>query len=239
MNNLEPEIPLTEAARQALDSLTDEYRQIILNEAASRSMRIDGVRPEISVRDIIESAEKIAAPRSTGGDRKKDSIMQVYQILGLGFVFSGIVLMLKGEIPLKLDVSQQIAIIITMLGMLLILSPIFFRRFFSLLKGSRSTIDISSNIATRLFLERWQVIENLLRGHLASRGHGAAREPFSSLVLTLQDKGLLGNDDIIVLRRLLGLRNQVMHDRGYADKRGLNRAIELSDNLITKLKAMI
>lgn len=238
MSNRQTEMPLTEAARQALDSLTDEYRQRILEEADSRSVRIGGIQPEISVRDIIESAEKVGSSRSAGRERKREFILQIYSMMGVVLAMVGLSLMIKGEFLFQLDKTQQIAIITMTVGAVIALFPFFFRRIFNLADVARSTRDISPIDATSVFVSRWQTIEALLRRHLEKRGHNAAREPFSSLVSTLQERGLLSDRDILTLKQLLSLRNQVVHESGYADKRMLERAIEISGELINKLQAI-
>lgn len=237
MKNNIPDLPLTDAALQALESLTDEYRRRILEEADSRALRIGGVTPEISVRDIMESADKVTSARSSSREQKKELFMQVYSMIGAFFAVFGIGLLIKGRFPSQMDMSEQIAVIITMTGVLLALSPIFLRRMLKLMEATRSSRETSPVDATSVFITRWQTIEMLLRKHLKNQGHSAAREPFSTLMTTLQKRGLLSDVDISMLKRLLSLRNQVVHERGFADKRMLEQAIEISGDLIEKLRS--
>jgi len=237
MNNNQTDLPLTDAARQALDSLTEEYRKRILDEADSRALRIGGVQPEISVRDIIESADKVSSARPTSREQKRELIIQVYSIMGAVLATFGVALLMRGKFPSQMDMTQQVAMMITLMGILFALSPVFLRRIVRLMDVTRSSREVSPLDATALFISRWQMIETLLRGHLERQGHSAAREPLSALVSTLQERGLLSDGDIANLKRLLNLRNQVVHESNFADKRMLEHAIELSGELIERLRS--
>ena len=237
MNNNVPDLPLTDAARQALDSLTDEFRQRILEEADTRALRIGGVTPEISIRDIMESADKVASARTSTRAQKNELFMQVYSMMGIILAAAGIILLIKGKLQISMDSPQQIALIITIMGVIFALSPIFFRRLLKLMAASRSARESSPVDATAVFISRWQTIEMLLRKHLERQGHSAAREPFSVVVSTLQERGLLSDIDTALLKRLLSLRNQVVHESVFADNRMLENAIEVSGKLIESLRA--
>jgi hypothetical protein len=238
MKNNTFNLPLTDGARQALESLTEEYKQRILEEADSRALRVGGVAPEISIRDIMESAEKVAsARRAVSLERKRELLMQICSMTGVFLTMFGIVFILKEKLEASMDISQQLTVIVIIGGITFAVFPLIYKLFSELMEVSRLSRESSPVDATAVFISRWQNIEMLLRKHLERQGHSAAREPFSAVVSTLLGRGLLSDADASMLKRLLSLRNQVVHETGLADKRMLENAIELSGELIDRLRA--
>ena len=85
----------------------------------------------------MESADKVTSARSSSHEQKKELFMQVYSMIGAVFTVFGIGLLLKGRLPSQMDMPEQVAVIIIMTGVLVALSPVFFRRILKLMEATR------------------------------------------------------------------------------------------------------
>lgn len=226
---------LTPAATEALETIVGEYRQRILDEAHLRAVRVPGMEDEISVRDILESVDQMNKRRRRTRAKRFELTLEIYGILGVLIIMVGGAFLFYGKTGLTLTITQQFALIVVITGVMMVLSPIAFRRWRAIVEAGSTDSREPSFDASLVFIKKWQEIEKELRSAYESFGEAGTREPISLIVKALRSKGILSDDDTETFRFLLSLRNEMLHQAHEVDKAQMDRALETAERLLSKI----
>lgn len=245
MNNSNFEQKLTNAAREALKELIEDYRNQVLLSAAENASRLTGEVREISVHDLLRGVRSTGGEPGLRGPRVLDRLLNLYALFGLVIGLAGLGWFAVQDLFVALDPQRQIPLLIGFAG--LGLAAIAFvglrlrqvRGPVSLFGAHEVSLSAASSPAlTGLFIARWQEIELALRSIVGSRlGESVANEPLSALVSRLRDERTLDEDDVIRLRRLLETRNEVVHKGLAATEPNLQASLREAERLLAKLRS--
>jgi hypothetical protein len=246
MRNSELEDKLTPAARQALDELVEAYRNQILIGAEQAASDSIGELREISVRDIFVSTNKEQA-KDEGSD--VEFFLWLLRSGGFGFAMAGLASLFIGLTDDSLSYPFSLGIAVIMTGILFILAPEILTKvtdaIISWLGIRKVTPTLSSDTKTSLdsnfeLLKRWREIEITLRNVIAAQsGESTAKESISALIESLGRQDLLPQEDIIKMRQVLRVRNQVAHSSSTFEERELDNALADADSLLEKLRVLV
>lgn len=235
MSSTEKNRLLTPAAKETLENLVQEYAKRILEEALIRAQPLPSGDKEVSVRDILESADRINQRRRHTRAKRLNVVLQIYGILGILMVILGMAFLVYENVDIKLNINQQVALSIVIAGLLLALSPLLFRRLRRVMADSSSYSDERTIDSSSVFIKKWQDIENALRLLMRTMGPSDGKEPISAIIQLLYSRGIITELDVDKLRLILKLRNEIVHeDRRIEADRVLN-AINQAEELLSRL----
>ena len=245
MNNFNFDEKLTDAAREALKELIEDYRNQVLLSAAENASRLTGEVREISVHDLLRGVRSAGAEPGSRESGVFDRLLNVYALVGIVTGMAGLGWFAVRDLSVGLDPQRQIPLLIGFAGLgIAALSFVMLRLRqvrglvwpFSMHEMSLSTA--SSSALTGQFIARWQQIELALRSIVGSQlGESVANEPLSALVSRLRNESTLGEDDVIRLRRLLETRNAVVHKGLAAPESDLQASLREAERLLAKLRS--
>lgn len=237
MNRIDEQNSLTPAAQESLDMVVEEYRKRILEEAELRAVPAPGGGKEISVRDILESVDRIRENKRLFRNRRWEAILWIYSIVGMMMLMIGLAIFAYGKTGFSLSINQQIALIITVVGLMVFSLPVFLRKWRSIVKESSEFSDGRAIDASFVFIRKWDDIERVLRSHVEKSGESDYRHPFSFIVRVLQSDGTLSDSDTERLRFLLNLRNEIVHEVHRIDRDKIDIALKEADKLVKRFKS--
>src|SRR5262245_55193074 len=161
----EAEALLTQAARQALDELVDDYRGQLLLGAANSAARFGDLR-EVSVHDILAAVSR-QQTRALGRASRFDRILWIYLLFGSTLGVS----VLAALTAKLLASSQSEPLLRNLLPAMIALGGFLLSAFVVWTWRSRRTADalrrgaeFGERDAIALYLSRWREIELALRG---------------------------------------------------------------------------
>lgn len=236
MNRIDQQSSLTPAAQESLDMFVDEYRKRILEEAELRAVSLPRGDKEISVRDILESVDRIKGSQRYVRTRRWEAILWIYSIVGMMMVMIGVGIFAYGKTGFSLDINQQIALIVILSGIFLMASPVLLRKWRHVVKETSGLYGGREIDATFVFIKKWEDIERVLRSQVEKSGESVSRHPFSSIVRKLQSENALSKSDTEKLRLLLNLRNEIVHESHRIGRDRLDVALNEAESLLRKFK---
>ena len=209
---------LTPAASRALDELVNEYRARLLTDASSLASRY--VNGEISVHDIVSTLqlEDDVRPLSVTV-RERGLFIVLVATLVLDLVFAILsVGSLRGALATGLPsttvlVSTVAASVVPVVAGFVMFYYVWHRPSY-LYTSSQFTkaAEYQGVFRSAAFLRLWQQIELSLRASVAAlTGESTATQPVTSLVRRLQTEGALSLGDVAELKRILAIRNRIVH----------------------------
>lgn len=244
MERKDPESSLTPAARKVLEELVDGYRSEILLQAQRSASRWGGDYHEVSVHDVITALDSVRADRLGVRPSSQDRTLM---LLAGGGAAAGILALVYYAFTRLIKTSssllspENLALYTGIVGLYTALVAAFVQRLRRrrLLRGTTISSDAESDDFQALELavvQRWRDIELRLRDMAAAKhGESASAVPLSRLIETLFRDGALSPSDNDVIRRLLELRNSVLHERAAIPRQELVGALKAADQLLEHL----
>lgn len=245
MNNLKFEEKLTNAARDALKELVEDYRNQVLLSAAENASRLTGEVREISVHDLLRGVRSASVERGPREPRLLDRLLSMYALLGLLIGLVGFGWFAVRDLFIALDPQRQLPLLIGFAGLSLAAISFVLLRLRQV-RGptwpssyrEASFTGASSPALIGLFIAQWQQIELALRSIVGSRlGESVANEPLSALVSRLRDEHTLDDDDVTRLRRLLETRNALVHKGLSVTESDMQASLREAERLLAKLRS--
>lgn len=238
MNRSNLEEKLTRAARQVLDELVEEYRNQILVRANEAASTLTGDVREISVHDVVTSVKEIEERGGAPPASPFDRVLKMYQVLGVALGGFGFLFYFFREIQAALGLEKRLPLLIAIAGLTLATFSFFASR----LREARRHLPARRMPAPKLpdfpflFITRWRDIELALRNAAAAEfGETVAEEPISVLVEHLVRKGTLNEQDSVRLRRLLKIRNTLIHEGAFGSEEEIASAMREAGRLLHKI----
>ena len=240
MTQQQIEQKLTPAARQALDELLEDYKRQILRGAEDSASRLTGEFREISLHDIVASLNKTRIrPLLLESKSKTERLLTIYVWTGLIIAGSGFSFFFFKDIFYAASLQERIPLLLGLTG--ISLSAIAFialrlKRERSLALSGQTLLRSEVFDYIGLYISKWRDLEIGLRDLAALHlGESSAKEPISVLLDKLSNKAILSIDDRNRFRKLLDLRNQILHKDFQVDQNTLFAAIRDSDSLIWRI----
>lgn len=237
-NNLEEK--LTPAAQQVFGEMVKDYRDQILIAAAERASRATGELREISVQDIVRSASRVALPARQERRTYLSLVSRIYIFVGLLLGIAGLIWPALREFGAILSPEQRWPLLVGLAGFTLaatglVLSRLF-ERYGSLSFFDKELGEDNQQELAALYMTRWVQIEVALRNFVSSRfGESVAKEPISSLTERLRADEILSNEDVDTLRKLVEMRNKLVHQGFGGSRETLEDGLRRADHILRKL----
>jgi hypothetical protein len=236
---------LTDAARDALKDVVRDYRAQLLISAADNASRMTGELREISVHDLYKAIQATSSELRTRPSRPIEYFLNLYIVMGILLGLAGLGWFAARDAVLTLTTERQLPLLIGLSGfgiaavsfMVLRLQQLRVLRIQSI-DFLRPGVTGSFRAQVGFFISKWQEIELLLRTKVGSNlGESVAKAPFSALLELLRRDGMLSEEDSNQLRRLLELRNSVVHGQKEITQDELRSSLRYADQLLEKLRS--
>jgi len=187
---------LTNAARQALSELTDDYRNQILLAAAEGASRATGELREISVHDILGALRRVSTSPRSWGPSPTERVLNLYMLFGLLLGVSGLGFFAVRDFLATIKPERSLPLLFSAAGFsdgrLQLLSIAYEAAAGGRLAYAREDLAPAAPELIGLFISRWQQIELALRSVASSKlGESLANQPLSSLLARLHEEGHL------------------------------------------------
>lgn len=230
---------LTPAACEALDELLKDLKEQILSSASRNSFALSEMPKEITVRDIMSAFQEFQGKNNNLRISHKQRYYRLLFISGIVYsAFGFLLFLLKGNWLSHFDTLQSIGLIVGLIGMLI-----------SLLSLSFSFISRSNSLAfgfapveqpflsSSLFIQKWIEIEISIRNLISFKyGESTADKPLFSLINDLKNNSLIGTENLNRLKKLLDMRNGILHGRISPSQHEIKDLLINADELLSELK---
>ncbi len=228
---------LTPAAHSALQELVSDYRAQILMEAHRAAAGLTVESREISVRDLLEAVLR-AQSRPRGADSRNllDRLLFAYFISGMIATIGAVLFLAIQSLQdfSRID-SLEMPVLVALTGIVISFTSYAMLRLFRRTREQRMVLRIgratSDDLASQ-FLDRWLEIELGTRTWAAAAlGESTAQAGVSVLLRSLHDIDQLNVDDLAVFRKLLDLRNRIVHGHRVPND-DIREALKDTDHLL-------
>jgi hypothetical protein len=234
---------LTPAARQMLSELMRDLHEQILRDAAVAAMRATGDLREITVSDIARSYSRLQGGRGARRSTLIDRILQAYEVVALMMGAYGLLgyFMVRYLDLQVLQGREDLLVVVAASGIVLFLMIGLLRRsrsltsLFRLLPSTGTEREVSTDSIGE-FIARWVELELALRSTAVVRlGESASGVPVSQLLTILTSAEVLSASDANTLKKLLSMRNAVVHGRGGAPPDEIRHAMREIQEVLDRL----
>lgn len=231
---------LTPAAIKALEELVEDYVNQILIGAEQSAASLTGEAEEISVRDVLTSVDRARIRRTTSLPKNLELALRLYIFIGIFLGIVGFGILLYRNLSINIKPEEQYLLMISVSGILLAFVSYAFLSYRQSKATNLSGLDgIEQTKATELsmiYINRWQEFELSARNKVSNQfGESVANKPISSLInILLQDKGWTKADEH-EFRKLLDIRNNILHGGLRIDLNEYKAATKAIDRLMAKL----
>jgi len=240
MNNENIYSKLTPSAKEALNELSEEFKESLLENAFRIADKRDTASREISLRDILEakqSSQQSFEKEKYYADRRKRWIM-LLSFSGAIYAAAGILIYLFQN--KQFSVENDLGLIVAIIGILISLISFLYgqllsrRQFFSIKVSPSSTF---SNTANFEIVKRWQIIETLAKKVMAEADpKDLMSNSVSFLIRFLSHKIAKDEKEFLKIRELLQLRNKILHEQYSLSDKERIEFLEFADDLINRLE---
>jgi hypothetical protein len=229
---------LTESARTALDETSREVVEMIIEKAYQIANVKNTADKEISLRDIVEAKEQIlfkSAELSKQESRKKRLTLMLSLTGAMYSVFGIIFYLVQNN---NFDTTKDLGLIIAALGILISLITFYYselltKRKVNLIKDNTITQRDNSEFE---IVRRWQTIEKLGTDLMLKDGISDNKARSFNYILNYLSEKLLDNSKTDSLKKLLMVRNKVVHSGMNLTKIEIDEMIKTADQIIDELE---
>lgn len=229
---------LTPSAKDALDELSEEYKSLLLEKALRIAEERESAGKEISLRDILEAQK--ATQSATEADKHEYKKKRWTLLLSLsGAVYSAVGLLIYLYQNKDFSIKSDIGLIIAIVGILVTLIAFLYGQF-----TSRKYVSISSHkehlratYKDYEIVKRWQIIEDLARKSMSPIDKNDFKsDSVSFLIRFLSHKVAKNEEEFLKIRKLLQVRNKIVHEGYHMNEQERNEMVRFSDELIRRLE---
>ncbi|WP_218597755.1 hypothetical protein [Polaribacter sp. NJDZ03] len=237
MNNKFENI-LTKSAKEELEKYLIEEKERILSKAYEKASNVDDNVKEIALRDILEAKDQkeYLQKHINKSESKRKRIVRLLTMSGVLYSIIGILIYLYQNT--KLDIRDNLGLIVTAVGILVTFMAFFYNQLYMLKeknKIERGEINSYSTESDFSIVERWTVIEKLTREIIEKQSNEKPKS-FNQILEYLKNNKSLTEKEHLELRELLILRNKILHESINISKTKRKEYLNLADNLIDKLE---
>jgi hypothetical protein len=230
---------LTPAARQLLEEAVKDYRAQVLSAAQSSAARLTGELREISVHDVLTGLAAAQPGLSRRRTSQVERVLYLYGVTGILMAVASVVYWLVRNASASSDLQAQLPLLLGASGLLMSVLSFLYLRIRTIRLGDTGSEGFSNRgdaSAEFTFISQWRDLEiGLRRIAAAELGESGSAMPFSALVNAAMKSGTLSAEDANVLRRLIDLRNRILHKGDSISTAELRDAVNAADRLTAKL----
>lgn len=237
MKNSELYNRLSVSAKNTLDEYLEELKYDILKQAESETNTKGN--NEIRLKEIISAIKKVGQQDDSSSFvvAKKRRMYMILSMTGLLYAVFGMAYYLYSSG--KLDIKENIGMVMTILGLIITVIAFLFSQFASLrgLKEKTRYVSKKINIDDKnieLF-KRWQLIESLSKAILVKSNVPDKDIKFKDILQYLNENFAKDVNEKQNIQELLGARNKIAHEGYISSTSELERMIEYSDKVINEL----
>ena len=218
---------------EILDELGEEYKKLLIEKALSQHQEYDV--DQINLSTLIKLDEK--AKDSLLIDERKNrrsQLLAILSIIGLIYALFGLVLFIYFEFgnSLRLAPMSKMSLMLVIFGLVAIMFSILMR---SIPYSSHYRSTDTSKYFNYKIVNVWKQIEGLLVQLTPLEKNMS----LSSMISNLMELKLLSESDAAVIKKILNLRNQIVHsnsiEKSYTTSE-IQALLRDSDSIIKKLK---
>lgn len=193
--------------REIVDSLGEEYKDLLIEKALSQHGAYDV--DEINVSTLVKIDEK--AKESLYNDerkRKRNRLISIISMVGAIYCLMGLFLLLFYEIrnSYGFNTAEMFPYLMILMGLLVILLSLMLRNIPSAFLLSHKSEGTSKHFDYEV-INVWKQIEGLLV-QLTPTDEDMTLD---HMIKYLADLKLLSSDDVLSIKNILNLRNQIVH----------------------------
>lgn len=211
-----------------LDDAAEEYKKLLLKKLIEDSRDIG----DISVNNLVTLDEKIKVPLRN----RLENRYSRFQLLGLLYVNIGLMLLLFSFIY-NSDYLYSRDHIILIMSIVLIFLGVYIYLFTLLFKNlklrRRYNLEKSNVSLDSLIISQYRRLEYILKEYIPN----ALEKSIQIALKELKGKNIITEEELILLRDFIGLRNQFVHYRDDAvDYYNSFKVICCADEVINRLE---
>lgn len=231
---------LTPSAKEAINELTESYKDTLLEKAFTIANERDTASKEISLRDILEAqqTEKFVNDKSKQNDYKRRRWTMLIALSGATYAAAGIIIYLLQNKKFSLD--TDLGLIIAIIGILLSLIAFIYGQLISKRQLYVSELKLEMNnpsIDTFDIVKRWQIIEQLTMSIMKSNNKTDTKfNSVNQVIKFLTDNFAKSDEDYLKIRQLLQARNKILHDGYVLTDYERDQYTQIADDIIDKLE---
>jgi len=240
MNNENIKSKLTLSAKEALDELTEDFKQNVIEKAYTIAKERNTANREISLRDILEAqqpSQNIIEKQKYIDYRRKRWTMLISFSGGI-YAIAGILLYLFQN--KKFSIENDLGLIIAIIGVLLTLLAFIYGQLISKRQYLSTTMTTTSSfyeIDSFEIVKRWQIIEQLTIAIMKEKNLSDSKSNSVSQVIKYLTENFTKSEvDYLNIKQLLQSRNKVLHEGYNLNEKEKKKYIEIADDLIEKLE---
>ncbi|MEJ8843970.1 hypothetical protein WG954_16375 [Lacibacter sp. H375] len=232
---------LTESARVALDETSNEVVEMILERAYQNASQKNTADKEISLRDIIEAKEEILYKKADLNKQESRKRRMVLTLSMAGALYSMLGILFYLYQNKQFDTTKDVGLLIAALGILVSIASYFysqlaFKRKVELIKDN--TVVEKDNSEFEI-VRRWQTIEKLGTELMLKDGISDNKARSFNYIHNYLSEKLLDNLKSDSLKRLLLIRNQIVHSSTNLTREEIEEMIKIADQIIDELEKQI
>jgi len=231
---------LTPSAKEELDKIVGEFREMLFEKAYNIANERDTASKEISLRDILE-AHQYLRPKTSKSDKVEEKKNRFFMLLTLSaiiYAIGGIIIYLI--INKSFSIEKDLGLIIAIVGTLLALFSMFALQFKKRLDNSSLlSSERRSEKTTESFelVRRWQKIEELSKRLMTeSDKNESTSNSVGFQIRFLSHKIAKDETEFLKIRELLQLRNRILHENYKLSSKEFAQFIDFADELIDRLE---
>lgn len=220
-----------------IDELGEEYKDLLIEHILDDMYEIDAdlinpsdlIRLDVTTKSYLRTSKKI---------QQQNRMLSMISLLGITYALLGLLLMLWSELreSVQLNSAMTVAFVLIFIGLFVTLFSLLFKNVIKI----RPQFYMKQNyrISSYEVINKWKEIEALMQ-ELTPRENVLS---LSSMMENLKDTKIISEQDIEIINKLLGIRNQIVH--GQNCERNISQ-VELrnilvqSDKIISRMKKIV
>lgn len=216
-----------------VDELGEEYKNLLIEKALSQRQEYDVDQINLSTLIKLDEIAKVSL-LSNERNSRRNRMLSMLSIVGMIYTLFGLMLLLYYQFGdlLRLDPMSKISFLTIILGLFTSLTSI-------LMKNIPAPSHYESKDTSKYFnykiINTWKQIEGLL----VQLTPVEENMSLSNMISNLMDIKLLSSSDASTIKKMLNLRNQVVHsnniEKSYTTSE-VQTLLRDSNNIIKKLE---
>lgn len=234
MNNKEIYQYLTPAAKEELANKINEFESKVVSKAYKSATRNQEDIKEISLSDILKATSEPELRIKTSKSLKynlykKERFYKLISLTGILYAIIGIGIYLYQSDLINLKASS--GLIITIVGIVFAIAGLVLKSSFTS-KSRISYLEEHSQLAGKYdIVDRWQKLENLALDRVEIN---EKRGKISSVINFY--RSILSEQDFLEFRKMLDIRNRILHENYRPSNSTYKRIIDLSERLLDRVE---
>lgn len=226
---------LTPSAKKELERILIELRDKLLQKAIINSKKQDFALEEISLRDIITAYNDFINDYNIFKIRKSFIL-----IISIILVIFGLTIIVTGSLTL-LDVNSTPQnslpfVLVLMIGLGMILSALYYFVSFMEKNVTLENENKLGSSAEWVLVKRWNIIESLTSDLMIYKGYTKDKSKSVNNIISFLSNELEHANLYISLKKILRIRNEIIHDNLKLNPDDIKLYINESDKIIRHIE---